>query len=159
MNWQEICEHPSLQNLPFKIELNEHGEIIMNAVRVTDSLYQGEIEFLLRSLLKKGKTLPECAIKTSKGTKVADVAWASPDILRIIKHETECSIAPEICVEVLSSSNTNDEMLEKRHLYFEAKAKEVWICKEGKMYFYNISGQLVNSLLVPLFPVKVEVDV
>jgi len=159
MNWEKICEHPSLQNLPFKIELNEHGEIIMNAVRVIHSLYQGEIEFLLRSLLKKGRTLPECAIKTSKGTKVADVAWASPEVLRIIKYETECSIAPEICIEVLSSSNTNDEMLEKRHLYFEAQAKEVWICnKEGKMSFYNISGQLKNSLLVSRFPSKIEVD-
>ena len=29
MNWQEVCEHPSLQDLPFKIELNEKGEIIM----------------------------------------------------------------------------------------------------------------------------------
>lgn len=52
MRWQEVCEHPSLQDLPFKIELNEKGEIIMNAVKVIHSLYQGEIEYLLRSLLK-----------------------------------------------------------------------------------------------------------
>ena len=23
MNWQEVCEHPSLKDLPFKIELHE----------------------------------------------------------------------------------------------------------------------------------------
>jgi hypothetical protein len=28
MNWQEICEHPDLQNLPFKIELNANGQIL-----------------------------------------------------------------------------------------------------------------------------------
>ena len=84
MQWQEVCDHPSLKNLPFKIELNEHGEIIMNAVKVIHSLYQGEIEFLLRSLLKSGKTLPECAIKTERGTKVADVAWASSDRVKLI---------------------------------------------------------------------------
>lgn len=33
-NWQEVCEHPGLQNLPFKLEVNERGQIIMNAVRV-----------------------------------------------------------------------------------------------------------------------------
>ena len=82
MNWEEVCEHPALHNLPFKIELNEYGEIIMNAVKVIHSLYQGEIEYLLRSLLKNGKTLPECAIKTEKGTKVADVAWASREGLK-----------------------------------------------------------------------------
>jgi len=26
MNWLEVCEHPDLQNLPFKIELDESAE-------------------------------------------------------------------------------------------------------------------------------------
>ena len=36
--------------------------------------------------------------------------------------------APEICIEVLSLSNSPAEMNEKRDLYFEAGAHEVWIC-------------------------------
>jgi len=74
MNWQEVCEHPSLKDLPFKIELDELGKIIMSPVKINHSILQGEIEFLLRSLLKGGKALSGCAIKTGKGTKVADVA-------------------------------------------------------------------------------------
>lgn len=159
MNWQEVCEHPSLQDLPFKIELNEKGEIIMNAVKVIHSLYQGEIEYLLRTLLKGGKTLPECAIKTSKGTKVADVAWATTNTVRKIRDEVECSIAPEICVEVLSSSNTEDEMNEKVDLYFEKGAREVWICENGVMRFYGANGKLKASTFVPNFPKKIEIDV
>jgi hypothetical protein len=32
-------------------------------------------------------------------------------------------------------------MVEKRELYFEQKAEEVWICsQEGKMRFYNPFG-------------------
>ena len=158
MQWQEVCDHPSLKNLPFKIELNEHGEIIMNAVKVIHSLYQGEIEFLLRSLLKSGKTLPECAIKTERGTKVADVAWASTDRVKLIKHETECSIAPEICVEVHSSSNTDDEMEEKRRLYFASGAMEVWLCKDGIMSFYDRDGKTASSKLVPEFPSRIEIE-
>jgi Uma2 family endonuclease len=158
MNWQEVCEHPSLQDLPFKIELNEKGEIIMNAVKVIHSLYQGEIEYLLRTLLKRGKTFPECAIKTAKGTKVADVAWATASTVRKIKDEVECSIAPEICVEVVSTSNTEDEMQEKKGLYFEKGAREVWICENGVMQFYNASGKLENSVLVPDFPKEVVID-
>ncbi len=159
MNWQEICEHPSLQDLPFKIELNEKGQIVMNAVRVIHSLYQGEIEYLLRSLLKGGKTLPECAIKTSKGTKVADVAWATTDTVRKIKDEAECSVAPEICVEVLSSSNTEEEMREKITLYLEKGAHEVWICDNGVVRFYGTDGKLGNSILAPDFPKKIEIDI
>jgi len=29
MNWQEICEHPALRELPFKIETNQWGKIEM----------------------------------------------------------------------------------------------------------------------------------
>lgn len=130
----------------------------MNAVRVIHSLYQGEIEYRLRTLLKGGKTLPECAIKTSKGTKVADVAWATTNTVRKIKDEAECSIAPEICIEILSSSNTRDEMREKIGLYLEKGAHEVWICESGAMRFYNASGELEHSVLVSEFPKIIEID-
>jgi Uma2 family endonuclease len=60
--------------------------------------------------------------------------------------------APEVCVEVLSPSNSEPEMNEKRALYFEAGAHEVWICRrDGKMEFYtpDLAG---SSRLCPLFP-------
>lgn len=157
MQWQDVCKHPELKDLPFKIELNEYGKIIMSPVKVIHSALQGEIEFLLRSLLGRGKTLPECAIKTNRGTKVADVAWASMDVFNIIKTEVECSIAPEICVEVVSASNTVQEMVEKRVLYFEAGAQECWVCSEvGEVDFYLPDGQQTHSVWVPNFPSKIE---
>ncbi|RLC08457.1 MAG: Uma2 family endonuclease [Deltaproteobacteria bacterium] len=157
MNWQEVCEHSDLQNLPFKIELNERGQIIMSPAKAYHSLYQGEISYLLRSLMKEGRALAECAIATRKGTKVADAAWVSPKRLEIIRYETECSVAPEICVEVLSDSNTDEEIEEKKQLYFENGAREVWICtKNGDMSFHNVKGNLESSAFVPEFPKKVE---
>ena len=156
MKWEEVCDHPSLRDLPFKIETNEKGEIVMNAVKVIHSLYQGEIEYRLRQLLSDGKALPECAIKTRKGTKVADVAWATNERIRTIKGEAECSIAPEICIEVCSDSNTDDELTEKRGLYFEAGALEVWICLDGLMSFFDCQGQLRRSRLAPDFPVCID---
>ena len=157
MKWQEVCEHPSLKNLPFKIELNRDGKILMTPVKVWHSAFQGELEFLLRSFLQSGKTLPECAISTKEGTKVADVAWASDKIFEKIKNEVECSVSPEICVEVFSSSNTKKEMEEKRKLYFEQGAKEFWICTEkGDMKFFNAHGEIDNSSLVPNFPKHIE---
>jgi len=158
MNWQEVCEHSDLQNLPFKIELNEYGQIIMSPVKIYHSVFQGEIEFILRTLLPKGKALPEFAIKTSKGTKAVDVAWVSLELLNEIKYLVESPIAPEICIEVLSSSNTKKEMIEKRALYFEVGAKEVWLCSEqGEMQFFNSQHELVHSELVPKFPLKIDV--
>jgi Uma2 family endonuclease len=153
MNWQEVCEHPKLQDLPFKVELNRQGQVLMTPVKVYHSLFQGRIAGLLYAHAKDGEALTECAIRTSKGTKVADVSWASYKRLTRIRSEAECSIAPEICIEVMSSANTNEEMLEKKDLYFESGATEVWICDEdGNIAFFSPIAKLDNSFLAPGFP-------
>jgi Uma2 family endonuclease len=158
MNWQEVCSNPNLKNLPFKIELNEYGQIVMSPMKVLHSLLQGEIERLLSRFITSGKVFPECAIFTPKGTKVADVVWVSDTRLQIIKHETECSVAPEICIEVLSDSNTEQEMMAKKHLYFTQQAQEFWLCdQQGTMRFFNAENELAHSQLLPDFPARIDV--
>ena len=101
--------------------------------------------------------MPECAINTSDGVKVADVVWCSEERFAQIEDEVSASIAPEICVEVKSSGNTLEEMEFKRNLYLEAQAMEVWLCNEqGQMKFYNEQGELGQSLLVPNFPKQIK---
>ena len=157
MNWQEVIESPYLRNLPFKIETNEFGEIIMNPVKIIHSILTGKIASLIKIIQPKGVVMAECAIRTSKGTKVADVAWASMEVIEKIKDETDASIAPEICVEVVSMSNTNKEMVGKRELYFEKGASEVWICDEyGNLKFFNEAGQIEQSIMFPDFPKKIS---
>jgi Uma2 family endonuclease len=157
MEWAEVVENPVLRDLPFKIELNECGEIIMNPVKPGHSLYQGEISYLLRTMRPDGRALVECAIHTRKGTKAADVAWASRPLAEIIRHETDASVAPEVCVEVVSMSNSRREMNAKKKLYFEQGALEVWLCDEyGRMTFYDSAGLLERSKLFPDFPLQIE---
>lgn len=153
MTWEEVCAHPSLQDLPFKIETNQWGQVVMSPVRIPHSAFQGMINTLLQNLMGRGRTLVECAITTMEGVKVADVAWASPVRFKQIKNETACPVAPEICVEVFSGSNTQKEMKEKRELYFEKGAKEVWFCdNNGKISFHSAEGKLKKSALCPDFP-------
>lgn len=155
MQWQEVCEHPSLQDLPFKIELNEKGQILMSPVKVYHSAFQGRITQLLPT---HGVVLAECAIKTAKGIKVADIAWCSEQRFKQIERDTECSIAPEVCIEVLSFSNTSSEIEEKKTLYLEAGALEFWVCQEnGNMSFFDSSGWLKVSGLIPSFPKTVKI--
>jgi Uma2 family endonuclease len=157
VKWEEVCEHKQLQNLPFKIELNKWGQIIMNPVKIKHSFYQGRIQGLLQSLLFGGEVMPECAINTSDGVKVADVVWCSQERFNQIENEISASIAPDICIEVKSTSNSLDEMLFKKNLYLEAQALEVWLCNEqGKIRFYNEQGELEQSLLVPDFPQQIK---
>ena len=159
MNWQEVTERPSLRDLPFKIELNEYGAIVMNPVKLQRSVFQGRIVSLMENQRADGMALPECGVWTRKGTKVADVAWVSLELWKELEGKTEAMIAPEICVEVLSMSNSVYEMTGKRKLYFEQGAREVWICDEyGEIIFYNEKRKLKKSIMFPEFPAKIKIQ-
>jgi Uma2 family endonuclease len=156
MNWQEVCENDYLKNIPFKIELNRFGQVVMSPAKNQHSIYQEEIEYLLRTMSKTGKAYPGCPIQTTDGVKVADVVWISPERYQQVKNEEICSVAPEICIEVKSASNTQIEMSEKRNLYLAAGAKEIWFCDgNGEIHFFDQQVELNQSQLVPDFPKKI----
>jgi len=158
MNWQQVLEDKSLQDIPYKIELNSWGQIVMSPVKNPHAIRQGRIESELRALAPAGEAFPECAINTEDNVKVADVVWLSPERFERVKNEDVCSIAPEICVEVASPSNTAKEMTFKIGLYLGAGAEEVWVCDEnGDMSFHNAEGKLAASKLVPGFPSRIEI--
>jgi len=158
MNWQQVLEDKSLQDIPYKIELNKWGQIVMSPAKNRHSSFQSEIAYLLRTHKSDGRVMPECAIETSDNVKVADVVWLSSERYERVKHEDVYSIAPEICVEILSPSNTHDEMMFKKDLYFERGAVEFWLCDDdGKVTFYDKSGAVQHSVLAPNFPDRVNI--
>ena len=158
LTWEEVCADPNLEDLPYKIETNEWGQIVMSPTRLKHGGFQAEIAHLLKLQPGRGKVITEAAVKTSKGTKVADVAWFSPERWEQVKDEFDSSVAPEICVEILSPRNSKEEIEQKKRLYFEAGAQEVWICnEESAMLFFNRETALEVSALAPGFPKKIEV--
>jgi len=145
MQWQDVLADKSLQNLPYKIELNNKGNIEMSPASLLHSYLQGEISWILRNTLQ-GNIFTELAIQTSSGVRVPDVAWGSYDFIKKHRGELFASSAPEICVEIISPSNSSQEMIEKIHLFIEAGAEEVWLVTEsGHISFYNKKGQVNNS--------------
>ncbi len=159
LTWEEVCADPNLENLPYKIETNEWGQIVMSPTRLRHGQFQFKIgEKLSKRMQGRGEIITEAAVNTSKGTKVADVAWFSPERWEQVKEEFDASVAPEICVEVLSPGNSKEEIEQKQRLYFDAGAQEVWICDEkGAMLFFKRETALKVSALVPGFPKNIEV--
>ena len=111
MNWEQVCADKSLTDLPYKIELNQWGQIVMSPTDYQHSSFQGEIIHWLNQLLPHGRAIPECAVETVEKTKVADAVWLSPQRQEQVRGHASCPIAPEICVEILSPSNPKAEML------------------------------------------------
>lgn len=150
MQWSEVLENPALQNLPFKIELNRYGKIEMSPASNKHGRLQIFLATALQRKLKKGEALAECSISTLDGIKVADIAWCSNTFLKKHGYETPYSRAPELCVEIVSPSNSREEMANKVLWYLEAGAMEVWVVWEnGIIDYYDKSGQLSQSNYAP----------
>ena len=111
--WEQVTADRSLADLPFKIETNYSGQLILTAPPSGEhSRRQGEIAFQLRSLLG-GHALPECPISTIDGVRAADVGWYSESRFSRVQGQIAFEHAPEICVEVISPGNTESEMTHK----------------------------------------------
>ena len=156
--WAELLADPELAKFEGRIETDRHGHIVMSPPPApSHGSYQSEISYLLRTLMRRGRVMTECPISTADGVKAADVAWASPECMLELGDRVCFPNAPEICVEVLSPSNTGAEIQEKMKLYFDAGAKEVWVCAgSGAMSFFGVATKpLAASGLCPDFPKQV----
>jgi len=157
MNWSEVIADSCLQDLPYKIELNQYGAIVMTPASNRHGYLQTEIVFRLRAQMSSGRVQVECSVDTPAGVKVADAAWYSDQFFNTHGDSTPYEQAPELCVEVVSPSNSRREMEEKIQLYFGQGAQEVWLCSEaGTLEFFSPTGPLEASTLFFEFPSAIE---
>jgi Uma2 family endonuclease len=146
MTWTDVLADESLQDLPYKIELNQWGEIVMSPAANWHGSFQSRIIRQLDKQLSNGDLLLECSITTALGVKVADVAWCSGEFLAQYGYETPYSRAPELCIEVVSPSNSRKQMREKMKLYFAAGARECWLVwQNGEVEIFDATGQIAQS--------------
>ena len=156
MKWAEILQDKSLQDLPYKIETNQFGQIVMSPASNRHCIFQGRIIRILGAMTTDGDVMPECSVQTLSGVKVNDVAWGSSEFLDGQGDKIAYDSAPELCVEVLSPSNLEAEIEEKTALYFQHGAREVWICdNDGCLRFLDAKGEIPKSVLFPKFPANV----
>lgn len=150
MQWSDVIDNPLLQNLPFKIELNRFGNILMSPASNQHGHIQMKVGSVLMNKAPKGEVIAECSIQTSEGVKVADVAWASAEFIDTFAYKTPYPKVPEICVEIVSPSNSKAEIAGKVDLYLAKGAIEVWIVYEdNRIDFFTHTGSIEKSHLVP----------
>ena len=149
MEWADVIDNPFLKDLPFKIEMNKWGKILMSPANNNHGNLQFEVANRINKAKHSGKIIIECSIQTPEGVKVADVAWASDEFMGKYGFNTPYMVSPEICIEIISPSNTKAEMQEKIALYLNQGAKEVWLCNQkGEISYFSKSGQMGQSIEV-----------
>lgn len=152
LRWKKLIENPFFKDIPYKVELNKFGQILMSPASNRHGILQFNVGRTIEKIKKSGVIIIECSILTSEGVKVADVAWASDEFIKEFGETTPYPKSPEICIEVKSPANTKAEMEEKTRLYFEKGALEVWIVEEkGNVKFYSHTGEIKGSRIVQDF--------
>jgi Uma2 family endonuclease len=156
--WNELLLDPEVAKIEGRVETDRYGHVIMSPPSAANhGRHQARIVVLLTQHMDLGEVLTECPISTADGVRAADVAWASAECLKELGNRVCFPRSPEICVEVLSPSNSEAEIQEKMALYFDAGAKEVWLCEtSGAMKFFVASKSAPASKLCPEFPAQAQ---
>jgi len=143
--YRALCEDPCYANVPGKIELDAWGRMVMSPASNYHSAVQASLIGKLAAL--GGRAFAEASVVTTAGVLVADVAWASDEFMRLHQFETPYTRSPELCIEVVSPSNSRKEMREKMAGYLEAGATEVWIVypQSKRIEFHGRAGLLPRS--------------
>jgi Uma2 family endonuclease len=146
VRWAEVITDRTLRDLPYKIELNAWGKIELSPASNRRGLLQARVASELRRQLPEGEVITECSVLTQIGVRVPDVAWASARFLDLHGDVTPFPRAPELCVEIVSPSNSEDEIQAKTAAYLAAGAQEVWtVSEDGSVRYFDTSGERNKS--------------
>ena len=144
--YRALCEDSRYADLPSKVELDAWGRMVMSPPA---SYYHGVFQMKLGAILAPlgGQPSVETPIVTAAGVVVADAAWASAEFVARHGDESPLSAAPEICIEVVSPSNSVKEIREKVDAYLGAGAAEVWVVspKSRRVEIHGARGELSRS--------------
>ena len=153
VRYRDLCTDPTYNRVPGKIEIDLWGRLVMTPPSFYHGLVQGRVIQAL-SAIQGGEVLGETPIATAAGLFVADVTWASNGFVQAYVHQVALERAQEICVEVVSPSNSRKELDEKTAAYLAAGAQEVWLVylKSERCEIYGPRGQMERSA----FPVDLS---
>jgi len=126
VRYREMCDDPCFANIPGKIEIDSWGRTVMSPPAAP---YHGRLQVKLADKLASlgGERTLEAPIATALGLFVADLAWSSRKSPPGTEDVNPLMRAPEVCIEVVSPSNSRQELREKTAAYLAAGAEEVWI--------------------------------
>ena len=147
IQYRRLCDDPCFANIPGKIELDVWGRVLMTPPpSAYHGLTQSRLVHKLRSALG-GEVITEAPIVTALGLFLADLAWLSPPYVATHGIKTPLAPAPEVCIEVVSPTNSVKELSEKKHAYLAAGAAEVWLVypQSKRCEFYGPQGLLPVS--------------
>ena len=143
--WNELAADP---DSPDYFELNEFGELILSPKPTTrHQATASEVAFQLTVQLG-ARAFTDASVLTDRGVRAPDVFWMPSDRWAERKDQTPLQIVPDVCVEVLSPSNTREEIAMKVGAYLRGGAREVIVVDlKGEVEYFGSEGKRETSAL------------
>jgi Uma2 family endonuclease len=136
--WAELAADP---DAPSHYEINEYGELIMSPRPSND--HQRIVTAVTAAIARQlgPEAVAEVSVMTDRGIRVPDVVWMPPQKWRQCKGKTPLPLVPDLCVEVLSTGNTREEIAMKAGAYLRGGAREVIVVGlRGEIQFLGPEG-------------------
>ena len=144
--YRELCDDPCFTNIAGKIEIDLWGRTVMSPPAAP---YHGRLQIKLADKLASlgGERTAEAPIATPLGLFVADLAWSRQKSPPGAEDVNPLMAAPELCIEIVSPSNSRQELREKTAAYLAAGAEEVWIVypRSKRVEVHGRQGLLEHS--------------
>ncbi|MBC8738549.1 Uma2 family endonuclease [Paraburkholderia sp. UCT31] len=129
-------------------ELNERGEIVVTPrPTLFHQAYGGYVASQLFAQLGD-LVVSEASVLTLAGILVPDVVWMPLERWEGLSREDPLAFAPDVCVEILSKSNTTLDIARKTKAYLDGGAKEVILVgMDGQISYWGHDGESKSSRL------------
>jgi Uma2 family endonuclease len=148
-----LAADPRFTDFAGKIEINEFGDLLLNAASRGHVLLQKRFGVFLERTLG-GEAITEMAVRIAlpggAGYKlrVPDISWSSDE--GFFEGPEELAVLPapaELCVGIKSDSSTVIELEEKARELLAAGAREVWLVfpSHQRVQFYSIEGRSAQT--------------
>src|SRR5688572_14481733 len=98
--WTELCHDSSLNDLPYKVELNASGKIELSPRTNRRGRLVACLAYEFQRQLPGGASCISCGVLTRAGVYSPDIVWASAELLARYADAMLFEQAPELCVEV-----------------------------------------------------------
>jgi len=141
-------ERPHVEDDPNWYELNEFGQWIVTP-RATHGHQQVAGEIMVQLVRQLGaRATMQVSVYTDRGIRVPDVVWMPAARWLEAKGQDPLLFVPDVCVEVVSPSNTRREILMKVGAYLRDGAREAIVAGlKGEVEFFGPGGKLEASAL------------
>lgn len=143
--WRALADAP---DSPDYFELNEFGELIMSPrPSPGHQAVASEVAFQLRNQLGP-RAATEVSIVTDRGVRCPDVIWMPSERWVACKGQHPLEVVPDLCVDVLSPSNTREEIAMKIRAYLRGGAREaIVVGLQGEIECFGAEGKRETSAL------------